>query len=400
MKRNERSGPGGWKGLFIAAVALVLAGGGVCYGHDWPRWRGPEGTGYVPAGQPVPKTLPATPKVLWQKRVGFSLGSPVVAGGRVFYLDNQRGKETIHAAAADTGKELWQAVLDDVHRDFQSPPGPRGTCVVDGELLFAQSCRGELHCVRAADGKLLWRVNFVKDFGAEYHGERGQAAGASRHGYTGSPVVDGEHLIVGVGGRKGAGVVCFEKRTGKVVWKSQDDVPGCGGPIVATICGVRQVLSFTVPGVIGLRRSDGKLLWRVPVRTSLGRHVVTPVVVGRMVMVASYQAGLIGIRISRDAGGLLRAERAWVNRRAAFNFSSPVAVGGYIYGLGPGRRLFCVDVRTGETAWSAAGLYSGGKGYVSLLVMGENLLVLAENGQLLLIPADPKGFRVVAKTRV
>ena len=88
-----------------------------------------------------------------------------------------------------------------------------------------------------------------------------------RHGYTGSPLVDGQRIIVGVGGRHGASVVCFDKTNGKVLWKSQDDIPGYSGPVLATLAGVRQVVSFTSDGLIGLDAENGKLLWRTAVKT-------------------------------------------------------------------------------------------------------------------------------------
>jgi len=319
----------------------------------------------------------------------------------VFYLDNQDGQETAHAVDAATGKPLWSAALDAVHQDGQSAPGPRCTPVADGDRVYVQSCRGELRCLGAADGKTLWRVNYVKDFGAVFIGESGPAAGASRHGYAGPPLVDGNRLLAGVGGRDGASVVCFDKSDGRVLWKSQNDVPGYSGPVVATIAGVRQVVSFTSEAVIGLDAADGRPLWRAAVKTSLGRHVTTPVVVGDMVMVASYQAGLIGLRVSRQGDGLA-AERAWTLRGLAVNFASPVAIGPYLYGIGPMNTLFCVDVRTGEKAWAEERSFGDAvrTGYASFLVMGESLLILTDQGQLMLVAVDPKGGRLISRTTV
>ena len=382
-------------------IGSLLVFGGWCPAADWPRWRGPDGTGHVPAGAAVPKALPGEPKVVWRVKIGTGLASPVVSGGKVFYLDNQQGKETVHAAEAASGKELWSVPFDEAFRDYQSAPGPRCAPVADGERLYVQSCRGEFQCLGAADGKRIWRVNFVKDFGAVFIGERGRAIGASRHGYSGPAVVDGQRIFVDVGGVAGASVVCFNKQNGRVIWKSQNDVPGHSGPVIATIAGVKHVLSFTSEAAIGLDAADGKLLWRSPVRTRLGRHVATPVVVDDMVVVSSYQAGLIGIRISKQ-GAAFGAERAWTIGGLGINFSSPVAVGNFLYGLGGGRTLFCVDVRTGQKAWADERFFSDmvRKGYASFLVMNGTILVLAEKGQLLLIAADPKQCRVISRTQV
>ena len=395
--------PDGEDGMMKRSVLIVamLVFGGWCLAADWPRWRGPDGTGHVPAGVAVPKTLPGEPKVLWRVKVGSGLASPVVSGGKVFHLDHQDGKEVVHALDAASGKELWSAPLDEVFKDFQSVPAPRCTPVADGERVYVQSCRGEFQCLNAADGKAVWRVNFVKDLGAEFMGERGSAVGASRHGNTGPAMVDGDRIIVGVGSAKGASVVCFDKKDGTVIWKSQNDVQGYSGPVVATIAGVKQVVSFTSEAVIGLDAGDGKLLWRVPVKTQFGRHVTTPVVVEDMVMVASHQVGLMGVKVSKQ-GDAIKAEQAWVNKTAAVNFASPVAVGNYLYGIGPGKGLFCVDVRNGQKAWAKDDFFADmvTKSYASFLVMGDNILVLTENGQLLLVAADPKECRVISKVQV
>jgi len=384
----------------ILAV-LILTVGSWCVAAEWPRWRGPDGTGRVPAGVAVPKTLPAEPSVVWHVKIGEGVGSPVVSGGKVFYLDHQQGQEVVHAAEAASGKEVWRATLDEVFKDAQSVPGPRSTPVLDGDRVYVQSCRGEFQCLGAAGGKVIWRTHFVKDFGAVFIGEKGSAVGASRHGNDGPAVVDGDRIIVSVGGPSGASVVCFNKQSGQVIWKSQNDVPGYGGQVIATIAGARQVISFTSEAVIGLDAADGKLLWREPVKTSLGRHVTTPVVVDERVMVASFQAGLVGIKVSKD-GGALKAERAWTAKGLAINFSTPVAVGNYLYGIGPSAKLFCADVETGKEAWAKEGFFSdmAKTGYATFVVMGDNILTLTDGGWLALFAADPKECRLIGKVKV
>jgi outer membrane protein assembly factor BamB len=363
---------------------------------DWPRWRGPGNDGHVPAGARVPSTLPSEPPVVWRKAVGFSLASPVVCGGRVFHLDERDGKETAHALKADSGEELWSAAIDETFRDNQSEPGPRCTPVAEGDRVYLQSCRGELRCLAAADGRALWRANFVRDFGAAFIGETGDAAGASRHGNVASPVIDGERLFACAGGTNGASVVCFDKITGDVLWKSQDDVAGYSAPVVADLAGVRQVVAFTASALIGLRADNGDLLWRIPVKTSFGRHVTAPVIAGDTVVVSSHQAGLLGVRVAGQ-GGVVRAGAAWTNKLAAINYASPVLVGGRLYGLGPSQRMECVNPATGERLWVEE-RFSGEalvKDFAALVAMGDNLLALADNGRLAMFAADPERFRLV-----
>jgi outer membrane protein assembly factor BamB len=273
--------------------------------------------------------------------------------------------------------------------------------LVEGDRVYAQSGKGELQCLRVADGQRVWRVNFLKDFGAAFLGEDSKVPGAAEHGYTAAPVIDGERLIACVGGTNGAGVVCFEKRTGKVMWKSQEDLAAYAAPMIATLAGVKQAVCFTVSGLMGLGLTDGRLLWRVPLKTSYGRNVTTPVIVDDWVLVGSYQAGLMGVKISTDSTGL-KAEPAWVNKAAAMNFSSPVAVGQHLYGLGPAKNLICVEVATGKITWSKEGYFTtaANVAHAAFLGLGTNILVCTDGGQLALIAADPAECRELGRAQV
>jgi len=381
--------------IFCAAIFSAHAAT-----SDWPQWRGPSQTGHVPDGVPVPATLPAECKTVWKIPVGEGFASPVVAGGKVFWLDNKEAHEVAHAADAATGKEIWNTVIFESHRDGFGI-GPRCTPVVDGKFVFVQSCKGEFQCLNVDDGKKIWSKNFVTDFGAIYIGEKGMAAGASRHGNNGAPVVDGENILVQVGSPKDACIVCFKKATGDVVWKSQPDQSAYAPPVIATIAGVKQIVSFTIEGVIGLDVKDGKLLWRVPLKTTYGRHVTTPVIVDDLVVVASHMIGLVGTRIVKDGSGL-KAENAWTNKDMKINFSSPVAVGNFLYGLGPAKNVVCIDLKTGSVVWEKTGNINSApdKAFAGFLVFGKNILMLNDSGQLILFAADPKEYKEMGRVQV
>jgi len=383
--------------LGILVMTLLAQSTGAA---DWPQWRGPDRTGHVPEGEAVPVTIPAEPKTLWRIKIGDGFASPVVAGGKVFYFDNQAGQETLHALDAAKGNELWRTNIDKAFTDQQGPSGPRCTPMADGDRIYAQSCQGELRCVRMTDGGLLWRTNF-KDFGAVFIGEKGNAQGASRHGNNGSPIIDGAALFAQVGSTNGASVVAFDKMTGQVLWKSQNDQAAYAAPIIATIAGVKQLVSFTTDGVIGLALKDGRLLWRVPVHTTFARHVTTPVVFGDMVVVSSHEIGLIGIKVTGDAAGC-RAEQMWVRKESAINFSSPVVDGQYLYGLGPEKNLICVDLKTGKQAWSKEGYISaaGTRAFAAFVVMDKNILALTDGGNLVLFAAEPREFKELGRAQV
>jgi outer membrane protein assembly factor BamB len=344
--------------------------------------------------------LPPDPKVIWRIGVGEGFASPVVAVEKLFYFDNQTGKETLHACKVEDATELWRTTIDDTFQDEQGPPGPRCTPVVDADRIYVQSGKGELACVNVADGRRIWRVNFTNDFGAAFLGEDSKVPGAAEHGYTAAPLVAGENVIACVGGTNGTGIICFAKRTGKIVWKSQDDLAAYAAPMLATLGGITQAVCFTVEGLLGLRLENGKLLWRAPLKTNYGRNCTTPVIVDDWVVAGSYRAGLIGVKVSAISDGL-KAEQRWVNQKAAMNFSSPVAVGRHLYGLGPAKNLICVELETGKIVWSKEGYFGGSSdAYASFLVIGTHILISTDAGQLVLIEANPQRFEELGHAQV
>ncbi|MCX7819772.1 MAG: PQQ-binding-like beta-propeller repeat protein [Kiritimatiellae bacterium] len=376
----------------IAALALAHA----TLAEDWPRWEGPSGDGHIPASMPLPAGIPSDLRPRWTIPIGGGMASPIVAAGRVILPEAEGEREVVRAYDATTGRRLWQADLDSVFRDHL-PTGPRATALADEDRVYVQSCRGEFRCLRAADGTALWSVNFVRDFGAEFHGEVGEAVGAARHGYTAAPWIVADHIVVAAGGRPNASVVCLDKRTGRVVWRSQNDPAGYAALTVGDVAGQPTLIAFTAEALIGLEPRSGELLWRCPVQTSFGRHITSPRIAADRVLASSHQAGLFAVQPpARPKGDTLTP--MWTTRAHAVNVAPFVVVGHHLYGLGPSRRLMCVDARTGERMWwreqfTGAPLKND---WAGLLVSGDRLLILAGNGRLLMVAADPSEFRLLA----
>jgi outer membrane protein assembly factor BamB len=217
-----------------------------------------------------------------------------------------------------------------------------------------------------------------------------------------------------VGDTNGAGIVCLDKQTGAVLWKSQNDRAGNAAPITSLFGGVepKQVVAFTAEGLIGLNLLNGELLWRVPLSSTYGRHVTTPVVVGNVVMVASHQRGMVGAEITREpvAGDRTNpppdakwnATVKWNSKEATINFSSPVVVGEHLYGLGPTKNIFCLEPNTGKVLWSKEGYVASAaeKAHGAFLVMGKNVLLLTDAGELVLFAASPTAFKELGRAQV
>jgi outer membrane protein assembly factor BamB len=360
---------------------------------DWPQWRGPERTGHVNERL---ETLPAEPKVLWKIDTTEGLSSPVVSRGKVFLFEAENAHETLRALNANTGERIWSVQIDDTFKDAQGPPGPRCTPVVDGDRVYAVSCRGELRCIDVANGKIIWGASYTTNFGATFIGEKGKAPGASRHGNNGSPLVVGDRLYACAGGTNGA-IVCFNKKTGEVIWKSLAEPAAYSPPVILKIRDQDQLVCFMADALLAVSPADGKLLWRFPIKTDFARHVTTPVAFNDIVVVSSHQVGMVGVRVSAEG-----ATQAWLSKESAMNFSSPVAIRNHLYGLGPKSDIICVDIPTGKQLWSKPGYFttSPDRSEGALIAFKDNLLMLTDGGRLVLFAESPTEFHEVATAQI
>jgi outer membrane protein assembly factor BamB len=369
------------------------------FSADWPHQRGPQQNGLIPPDSINSLNLNDELEILWKKAVSDGYAAPIIIKDIVIYGDLQRGKETYTAIKLGGAEPLWKDVLDSPHRDGFGT-GPRCAPVSDGEIVLLQSCKGELHCLDLLSGNLLWNKNYTKDFDSLYIGEKGNALGASRHGYAASPFIDGEHVIALAGG-KGASIVCLNKTNGKVIWKTQDDQAAFSPPIVTTLAGVRQVVCFTVKGLIGVNRVDGKLLWRVPLSTSYGRHVVAPTIYKDTVIVGSHEVGLIAVKITAK-GKELTAEESWkLGKDMAPNFASPICMGDNLYFLAK-KQVLCIDAKTGKLAWSKDGNVktSAGQAFAAFIGLKDQVMMLNDQGELILFEADPGSYKEIGRVQV
>ena len=376
---------------------------GTTFAGDWPQWRGVNRDG-IAHGEPALARLPAAPKKLWQVPVGKGQGGLVIAKGKILMLHETMvgGKpmETAMLIDAASGKTLWQTPFADSWQ-YRNPygSGPRVAPQIDGDLVFAQGVKGVLACMQLADGKLLWSKSYVKDFGAKWFG--GNAPGskgtaASRHGNNGAPATDAKHIYAAAGGHNGASLVCLEKRTGKLVWKSGNDYAAYAGLMLGKLAGVEQVVMVTAAHMIGYRAKDGKALWSVPVITGAARNIVTPILSGDTVTAASFSVGTFQVRI-RNSGAGQTATEVWRNKDARTNITTPVLHQGFLYGLGTTRGrnsvFVCLNHKTGQTMWSAPGYDD----YASVIGVGDTLLIHGSSGALSLLKATSEKHIVLGK---
>ena len=380
-------------GLLLASLCLSGTRGDAA---DWPQWRGPLRDGHATTGL-VPTTLAAEPKVIWRMDIGGGFSSPVVEQGKLVYLDARDGREVVHLVEAATGKEIWAVPLADAYQD-EWGQGPRSTPIIDGDRVYAQSCNGEFRCLNLADGKVRWGVGFDKDFGVKFLGSKANEGTASRRGNNGSGVIEGERLFVPVGQAQGATLVCFNKLTGKEIWRVGDEEASYSSPVVATLAGVKQVVYFGADALLGAAYDTGKLLWRQPLRTNAKRHAMTPIIREDTVTVNSHTFGTICFKIA-PAGETQSVTQVWANRDMKINLATPVLTDHYLFTQGEinSRNFVCLDALTGKTLWKQSGM---GETVATTIAVGEKLLVLSDRGELFLLAADPARYTELGRAQI
>jgi outer membrane protein assembly factor BamB len=351
---------------------------------QWPQWRGPNRDG-VSTETGLLTAWPAEgPKVLWKAKAGDGYSSLVVDAGRAYTLLQDGEDEAVVCWDAETGKESWRlGYACKYHNDYGS--GPRSTPTVDGEYVYTVGATGILHCLKAASGEKVWRHNLLEEFQAEN----------LTWGVSFSPLIEGELILTNPGGPNGSSLVAFDKRTGQLVWKGQNDQAGYSSPLAITAAGVRQVVFFTESGLVSVSPKDGQVYWRFPWETDYGCNIATPISAGDYLYISSgYGRGCALVKIVADESGALQAKRVYENNLMCNHFSSSVLFQDHLYGFNEAT-LTCMEFRTGKVVWKEKGFRKG-----SLLVADGQLIILGESGQLALAEATPEGYRQKASFRI
>ena len=348
----------------------------------WPDFRGPNRDGRYD-GTPIRADWPSAglPR-LWRQPIGLGYASFVVADGRAFTIEQRRQKEVVAAYAVDTGRELWTHGWDAAFVESMGGDGPRATPTYHEGRVYALGAMGELRSLEARTGALVWRHNIIEDAGATN----------LAWGMSGAPLIVDDKVIVLPGGPGGKSVVAYHKVTGRQVWSALDDPQAYTSPMLATIGGVRQILIVSARRVAGLTVDEGRLLWEYPWVTYNAISVAQPLLLGndRVFMSASYGHGAAVFEVTRSGEGFV-ARTVWENSRMKNKFTSSVLAKGYIYGLDEAI-LACVDAATGELKWKG-----GRYGYGQVMLAGDRLIVLTEDGDVVMVKATPERHDEVAR---
>ena len=373
---------------FLAILSVVLVATGSILAQDWPQFLGPDRDGHY-SGPALDIDWEADgPPEVWRRPVGAGFAGPVVVDGRLILFHRLEDREVVEALDASTGEAVWRYDYRTTYRDdFGFDEGPRSApVVVDGRVLTF-GAQGQLHALSLETGVVEWHV----DTKAEFDFRKGF------FGAAGSPLVEGGRVIVNVGGAD-AGVVAFDAETGAVVWTALDDDASYSSGVGAVFGGARHAVFFTRNYLAGLDPAAGTVRFSRPWRSRLRASVnaATPLVIDDLIFVsATYGTGAGLFRVTGD-----QLDEIWVSNDVMSNhYSTSVYHDGHLYGF-HGRQEYspsfrAVELRTGEVKWD---IPSYGAGTVTLA--NERLLIVRESGELVVAPASPAGFTVVATTQI
>ena len=258
--------------------------------------------------------------------------------------------------------------------------------VADGNV-YTYGAEGKLHAVALATGKPVWNVDAMRQFDVP----------KGFFGAAGSPLVEEGRVIANVGGRKG-GIVAFDAKSGKVLWTATTDSASYSSGIGATILGRRYAVFLTRDNLVGLDPATGQVrfqrAWRA--RQAASVNAATPVVVGNAIFVSAEYGPGSGV-LQFDGSKLVDV---WTSDDALSNhYATSVLHDGFLFGFhgrqeyGPSFRA--VELKTGRVRWSQDRFMAG-----SVILAGDRLLILRENGELILAAASPDAFKPIARARV
>ena len=382
--------------LITAIMTNALLATTTIWAGDWPQYRGPHQDGISTETANVAWGANG-PKVAWKVPTPNGFSSFAISGGKVFTQVVRNGREICLALDAANGRELWAADVgigkypnggDAGAKDNNGGDGPRSTPTVSEGRVYVLTPNVMLQCLDAANGRKVWAHDVLK----EYAGRNIAWFSAA------SPVIAGDLVFV-AGGGPGQSLLAFNKKNGQLVWKGHDEVMTHATPVVATILDERQVIFYVKSGLLAVSVKDGKELWRFPFEFHVS-SAISPVVEGDIVYCsAGYGVGGGACKVSKSGGGFTATELYKIpgDKVIANHWSTPVAKDGYLYGMfsfkkfgnGP---LKCVELATGKVVWEQPGFGPG-----NVILVGDKLVALSDDGHVVIVEATPAAYKEVAR---
>jgi outer membrane protein assembly factor BamB len=354
---------------------------------DWPQWRGPARDGISNERGLLKQWPEGGPKLIYQVNdLGDGYSTPTVVGNRIYLMSNQgMDNEYVEARSTQDGKQIWATRVGNVGNPEQNPnyPKARSTPTIDGNFIYALGSDGDVACLEAKSGKIIWQKNIRKEFG----GTPGEWA------YAESPLVDGDAVVVTPGGAQ-ATMLALNKKTGALIWKSAipgGEEAGYASAIVVQGGGRKQYVQLLSKGIVGVDAKTGQFLWRYNEAAKGPAQFFTPVARGEYVYGGALSVGGALVRLKAN-GGSVAAEQVYFERGLPNGSGGAVIVGDHIHGTDTKRTLVAAEFATGKVSWKADDFGMGSVAYAD-----GRLYLHLTSGELVLVEATPEGFRQQGK---
>ena len=410
----------------VLLVFLIFSAPSLTQGQDaidWPAWMGVGMDGVWQETGIIESFPTGGPPVLWRQAVGGGYGGPAVAEGRVYLMDRTEdtrggavenaireageisGGERVLCLEAQTGKLIWEYPYDCPYK-VAYPTGPRCTPLVDGQRVYTLGAMGDLLCLNKNTGEVIWQRKLTRAFQTK----------PPLWGYASHPLIDGDRLLVPVGG-EGTAVVAFDKNTGQEIWRSQSTLDIGYAPLIMfeKATPTPQLIFWHAEGVTSLNPATGKKYWFVkfpeepnPSQTT----IATPRIIGDRLLISEFYKGSLMLKLTSDppaATELWRSYRTDPKHEKSLNsmMTTPVIKDQHAYGIAYAGRgigvLRCIRLSDGTAVWSKDRWMEEEPVVfaTSFIVANQGRYVMFnDNGELMFAKFSPSGWEVIDKTKI
>ena len=379
--------------LIRTAFAVLIFGSAIVAkaADSWPHWGGPNRNFMIDSTGLADSWPEAGPLELWRRDLGEGYSAILVEDG-VLYTHYRTGdQEIVVALDAVSGDTSWEYSYEAPAEGwtFERGAGPHATPSLLGGRLFTVGSTGKLHCLRSADGGVVWSHDLMEDYDASF-----------RHrGYSSSPIVHDDAVLLPVGG-EGRMVIAFRQEDGSVLWQAGDDDNSYSSPILIELEGRYQLVVFGANEIAGLDTATGTPMWSHPHATRGAFNISTPLwsaADGLLFFSSAYDGGGRVLQLTAR-GAETEAEELWFSNQMRVHFGTAIRIDDAIYAssgdFGPAP-LTAVDMHTGEILWRDRAFAKS-----SVLYADDKLIVLDEDGALGLVKVDREGLEVLSRAQI
>lgn len=378
--------------LTLAALAISIP----TFAADWPQWRGPKRDGKTTSPGANLDWNAKKPTHLWtMDGMGKGYASVSIVDGKLYTTGNLENGQSVVCVDLSTQKKLWSTPLTS-NAPKHGYPGSRCTPTIDGDRCYIVSSAGEIACLLTSNGEIVWRRPFKEDFGGKM---------MSGWGFSESPLVDGDWVLCTPGGNN-AMLVALDKMTGEDIWRTEiNDLGelGRGGAgyssiVISEGAGVKQYVQLVGKGVIGVRASDGKLLWHYNKVANGTANIPTPIPVGDYVFASTgYGTGAALLKLKKSGSGVNAEEQYFLNAKTFQNHhGGMIREGEYLYaGHQHNKGIpICLHIPSGKVKWMANTRNQDPPmdGSAAITAVNDKIVYRYQNGTIAVIEATPDKF--------